>query len=201
MAKIKETLRPKPTWNTDAKSYIAGQASIDGADATAIAMEQKWGAGRLRLLVANDLREKFDRQRFLYNAAIWHGDLEQLRAEAARMVKAYVALNAAAEAACALELDPRVWETALSDGTAVAIVRSHEDAHAVVRENRQMVVYTLEELAHMLERYQEVTKVKDVWPGAKVTQIRQSIPDPLDRIRDGTSLDDPMDDDLADIGL
>ena len=42
-------------------------------------MEAKWGCDRLRLLVGPELREKFDRQRYLLNQAIWHGDLEAVR--------------------------------------------------------------------------------------------------------------------------
>ena len=49
---------------------IAGKAHLDGVDALAAEMERKWGCDRLRLLVAADLREKFDRQRYFLNQAI-----------------------------------------------------------------------------------------------------------------------------------
>ena len=61
------------------------------------------------------------------------------------------------------------------------------------REGRQMVVYTVAEIAQMLSVYQEVTKVKDVIPGATVEQARRP-EDPLNGIRDGVSLDDDLDD-------
>ena len=85
MAKIKQDTRPlgsPRSWAKTIGGMIAGQAAIDGADVVALAMEERWGAGRLRLLVPTELREKFDRQRFRFNSAIWHGDLEQVRAEA-----------------------------------------------------------------------------------------------------------------------
>ena len=62
------------TWASTPGTYIAGQANIDGADKVAVEMEKKWGCDRLRLLVDTELREKFDRQRYLFNAAVWHGD-------------------------------------------------------------------------------------------------------------------------------
>ena len=36
------------------------RAALDGVDAVATAMERKWGVGRLRLLVSDDLRARFD---------------------------------------------------------------------------------------------------------------------------------------------
>ena len=62
-------------------------------------MEAKWGCDRLRLLVGPELREKFDRQRYLFNQAIWHGELEAVRREANRMVVAWQTLDRAATAA------------------------------------------------------------------------------------------------------
>ena len=140
MAKLKQDTRPlgsPRSWARTIGGVIAGQAAIDGADAVAIAMEERWGAGRLRLLVSTELREKFDRQRFRFNAAIWHGDLEVVRTEAERMVKAWRALDQAAVAAHAPFLSPEVWEAVLEDGTVAAIVRSQEEAHAVVTEGRR----------------------------------------------------------------
>ncbi len=92
----------------------------------ALAMETKWGAGRLRLLVTPELREKFDRQRYLLNAAIRYGDLEAVRREAKRMVTAWLALEKAATAAGKPAISPLVWEVALADGTVAAIVPSDE---------------------------------------------------------------------------
>ena len=91
-------------------------------------------------------------------------------------------------------LSPLVWETALADGTVVALVRSPEDAHAVVRDNRRVVVYTMAEIARMLENYRAVTEVKTTFPGATVEVIRRQVSDPLNLIRDGESLDEPFDD-------
>jgi hypothetical protein len=195
MTKVKETSSTDRRWNSSYGTYLSGQAAIDGADATAIEMERRWGAGRLRLLVSTELREKFDRQRFLYNSAIHHGDLEEVQRQAARMTSAWQALDRAAETVGALELSPLVWEVPLKDGTVVALVQSYEDGAAVNRESRKVVVYTLEEIARMLDNYREVVDAKLTFPGATITAIRrQSIEDPLQGIPDGVSLDDTLDD-------
>jgi hypothetical protein len=209
MAKTKSTaiqdarpLGASHSWARTHGTYLAGRAYIDGADETACEMEAKWGADRLRLLVTPELREKFDRQRYLFNAAIWHGDLESVRRESGRMVKAWVALDRAAEATGAPKLAREVWEVALSDGSVAAIVPDHAHAKLVLAEGRQVAVYTLEEVARLLLAYPDVAKAKMVFPGAEVTYVRRSVEDPLDAVRDThQGLDDPIEDICAEIAL
>ena len=164
-------------------------------------MEQKWGVGRLRLLVDPELREKFDRQRYLLNQAIWHGDLEAVRREASRMTAAWMALDRAAEALGAPMLDPLVWwEVRLVNGTVAAIVKSLDDAKAVIAVDRRMVVYTLEEIGRILSHHTAVTEAKLTFPGATVEAVRRPT-DPLDDIRDTLGgLDDPLNDDIPTFG-
>jgi len=50
------------------------QAMVDGLDQVAVAMERKWGVGRLRLLVSDFLRAKFDEQKDRLDAAIQSGE-------------------------------------------------------------------------------------------------------------------------------
>lgn len=182
------------TWARHPGTYIAGRAYLDEADLTASEMEAKWGADRLRLLVSPDLREKFDRQRYLLNQAIWHGELEGVRREAQRMVNAWLALDCAAEIAGKEKLSPLVWEIAVLDSTEVdqpgvgayvaAIVPDAEHAHAVRADGRKVVVYTLEEIGRLLAAMPGVAKSKIVWPGATVTEVRRSVVDPLLSVHD-----------------
>lgn len=173
--------------------FLAGRASIDEADKVAIELERKWGAGRLRVLVGVDLREKFDRQRYLFNQAIWHGDLEAVKRESARMVNAWRALDKLAAEGGHVPLDPDVWEVCLSDGSVAAIVQDAAAAHHVVHEDRRVQVYTLEEIGRLLDGYPGLAKVKATFPGATVTAIRQNVTDPLDTIEDSkASLDDEI---------
>jgi len=183
------------SWARSNGTYIAGRAYLDEADQTACEMEAKWGADRLRLLVGPELREKFDRQRYLLNQAIWHGELEDVRRESMRMVKAWLALNAAAEAAGKLPISPHVWEVALEDGSVAAIVPDNDHAHAVVAEGRQVAVYTLDEIARFLSVYPAIAKAKLTFPGATVTAVRRSVDDPLLAIHDTQAdLNDPVPD-------
>ena len=141
MAKIKEDGRPMGSprsWAATYGTHLTGQAAIDGADHAAITMENKWGAGRLRLLVGQDLRERFDKQRFKFNAAIWHGDLEEVRREASRMEAAWRALDGQRRRWVRPILSPEVWEVALADGTVAAIVRDLGGCSRRDREGRRV---------------------------------------------------------------
>jgi hypothetical protein len=172
------------SWARTNGTYISGRAYIDGADETACEMEAKWGADRLRLLVSPDLREKFDRQRYLFNQAIWHGELEDVRTQSARMVNAWLALDRSATEAGKEPLAPAVWEVAMSDGRVAAIVRTDHDAAAVRADGREVAVYTLEEVGRFLAAYPDVAVAKQVFPGATVTEIRKTVEDPLRAIAD-----------------
>jgi hypothetical protein len=197
MGKVKQDTRPlgsPQSWARTPGTYISAQAHIDGVDAIAMAMERKWGVGRLRLLVSPELREKFDRQRYLLNQAIWHGDLEAVRVQSARMASAWQALDKAAETARALKLDPNVWEVRLEDGSVAAIVRSPEEAMWVIHSGRKLAIYTTEEIGRLLSHYPQIAQVKSAFPGATVEAVRRPS-DPLDRFVDTAGgLDDPIPD-------
>lgn len=172
------------SWARSPGMFIAGRAYLDGADETACEMEAKWGCDRLRLLVSPELREKFDRQRYLLNQAVWHGELEAVRRESGRMVNAWLALDRMATEAGAKALEATQWETVLEDGTVAVIVPDDVQAHRVITEGRAVAVYTLEEIGRFLSNYGEVAKAKLVVPGAVVTAVRRSVDDPLSQVRD-----------------
>ena len=147
-------------------------------------LESKWGAGRLRLLVIPELREKFDRQRYLFNQAIWHGELADVQREAKRMCAAWRSADRAATEAGHGKLALDVWEVALEDGTVAAIVRPNGRHARVEPCGRDVTVYTLEEIGRLLSAFPEIAKAKDHFPGATVTAVRQSQGDPLDLLVD-----------------
>jgi hypothetical protein len=171
-------------WARSYGTYIAGRSYLDEVDALAAQMELKWGVGRLRLLVPPDMRERFDRQRYLLNQAIWHGqDLEQVKVQSARMCRAWCALNDKAEELGARPLDPECWEVAFGPGAVagVAIIcRDGYDASKVDIAGRCATVYTLEEIARLLELFPTVAAVKKFYPGARVEAVRHTVQDPLD---------------------
>jgi len=203
MSKLKQDTRPlgaKHSWAQTPGTIISAQVAIGEVDRLANEMEQVWGVGRLRLLVSPHLREKFDRQRYLWNQAIWHGDLEAVRVQSARMVAAWVALDRAAVDADEPSLAPEVWEVRMEDGTVAAIVRTPEEAHAVVAQGRAMAVYTLDEIARILSHHHAITEAKLTFPGATVEAVRRPS-DPLDGLRDTAGgIDEPLNDPLPSFG-
>ena len=182
-----------PPWQETVGMFISGQAEVDELDLVAIEMERKWGAGRLRLLVDTVLREKFDRQRYLVNQALWHGQLQDVIMQARRMITAWQVLDRAAAAAGRPELDTEVWEVALPDGAVAAIVRDPHQAGKVAAENRDVRVYTLNEIGHLIHNFPELSKAKIVFPGATVEKVKTRVSDPLQAISDSKApIDDMM---------
>jgi hypothetical protein len=192
-----------PDWQTSVGTYIAGSEHVDEMDLVAVEMERKWGVDRLRLLVPLDLREKFDRQRYLVNQALWHGNLEGVKRETSRMVKAYQALDAAAQTAGKKPISAEVWEIPLPDGTVAALVKTDAEAHKVVSEGRQVAVYTLDEIGRLIAGFPQILKAKEIFEGAQITAVRTNISDPLQAVATSElGLDDEIGDmfDPLDIG-
>jgi hypothetical protein len=67
---------------------LVTQAILDGLDETARQMEHKWGVDRLRLLVSDFLRMKFDAQKAKLDAAIATDQEVYVRAQAEGMRRA-----------------------------------------------------------------------------------------------------------------
>jgi hypothetical protein len=182
-----------PPWQATVGTYLGGQAHVDEMDLVAIEMEKRWGAGRLRLVVDPILREKFDRQRYLINQALWHGELQDVIRESKRMISAWQALDRAAVAAGRHTLAPEVWEVTLASGTVAAIVRDSHHASKVAAENRSVRVYTLEEIGHLLHGFPELSKAKATFPGAAVERVSTRVIDPLQALPDSKApIDDPI---------
>jgi hypothetical protein len=155
------------------------QAMVEGLDQVALAMERKWGVGRLRLIVSDFLRAKFDEQKDRLDAAIQTGDERFITAQVEGMKRAWSALDRAAHDAGEKPLAPDVWECVLpSTGEVVSIVRTEAEAHHVARESE---VWTLAEIAVLIERLgDEVRQVKRTFPGSAVVEVRDRDPPPID---------------------
>jgi hypothetical protein len=161
-----------PATDPMAPSDYAIRAIIDGLDQVGVEMERKWGVGRLRLLVSDLLRAKFDAQKDKLDAAIATNQEQYIRAQAEGMKRAWAALDEAASEAGHLPLSAEVLECVLpSSGEVVALVRTEAEAHHVCREMR---VFTLDEVGRLIEALgPTVLEAKRVFPGAKVTGIRK----------------------------
>jgi hypothetical protein len=155
------------------------KAILDGVDEIARQMERKWGVGRLRLLVGDALRIKFDAQKCKLDAAIAAGQEIYIRAQAEGMRRAWLALDRAATDDGAQALAPEVWECALpASGEVVSIVRTEVEAHHVARDSE---VWTLAEIGVLIERLGgDVRQVKRRFPGSAVVEVRDRDPPPID---------------------
>lgn len=182
--------RPAMPWATTPGQYIAGKEFLDTADQLGVDMDRYWGVGRLRMLVDETLREKFDRQKYLMAQARWEGTLEDVKREGARMVKAYQALDKAAKDAGAKPCAPEVWEVGIEQGifkgVVVAIVKHHEDVAKVQAEGRHTIVYTLDEIGRLISFDNFSMTVKQVFEGGEVMPARKVV----DPIKPSLSIDE-----------
>ena len=171
-------------WQATYGMYITGQAWVDELTLCVEGMEHKWGAGRLRLMVGPELREKFDRQRYLTNQAIWHGDLEEVKTQCRRMINGWKALDKAAGDAGLERCPTEAWEVVGASGLVHVIVRTIDDATDYKMGRQNACVYTLAEMAVILDALSPVEALKSAFPDAEVVQLRRDVGDALDDVHD-----------------
>jgi len=163
------------------QQHDAIQSVIDGVDQVASEMEAKWGVGRLELLVDDELRTKFRRQLERFNDAIQGYDLERVRQTGGGMRRAWEALDKAAAIVGAKQLDPEVWEIAMPDGKVIAFCKTMPEAFHVARAGRYIDVWTVEEVARLIEKFPEIALAKETFPGALIKSARSKhISEPID---------------------
>lgn len=162
----------------DCHSIIASE--IQGLDYLARGLEQKWGVGRLRLLVDANLRLRFDQQIDLLNQALASdtSTREEILGQIAGCKRAWQAVEASALASGCQPTPPAVWEVLNDNGGLFMIVRDEADASMIQiqAKERRAQVYSLAEIGRLLDRYPEIAKVKDVFAGAVVTSVRPRTP-------------------------
>jgi hypothetical protein len=144
-------------------------APVDRAFA---ASEAKWGVARLERLVGSDTLTSYRRGWTAYRKAIEDCDAKAVEAIAPKMTAALAFMDREATAAGHQPLAVDVWETPMADGTVLAIVRTMPEAHAVAKDaaGRQRLVYSLEEIARIIQHYEITNAIKLAFPGAAVTK-------------------------------
>jgi hypothetical protein len=153
--------------------YSLAQSILDGVDEAVAASERSWGVGRLRLLVDDDLRARWDRQWQAWCAACEAYDLAGVRAQGAAVRRALGVLEAAARGAGHGPIQPAVWEVE-HQGRVIAVCRTAAEAHAVAADGRRREVWTVEELVRVALSGQRaaLSEVKRTFPGCEVTALR-----------------------------
>ena len=152
---------------------------IESVDHVASELELKWGAGRLRLLVNETMRAKFDRQLAKFNDAVWSYDDRKIEKHSQAMRRAWQALDKEAEATGAEPLDPEIFETALQDGTVIAICRNNAEAYVAARrfkaEGRDVNVWSIDEVGRMIASVPSLVDIKRHFPGATVKNFKTAV--------------------------
>lgn len=154
-----------------------------GVDARVAEMERKWGIGRLRMLVSQPTRERFDMAQAMWRKSVEACQaskvmpeplLAELEAHAAMMMRAWAAVDAEATQAGQKPLQPEWWEVQPDDPAdpVICLTRTLQEAHAVAAqakaEGRLVTVWSLCEVGRVIKAQSLASSIKAMWPGAQV---------------------------------
>jgi len=181
MVAKKRAARGKP--KTDKVYYQPSQAamrrqqqSLHKYDDEVNRLERKWGIDRLPWLVPLELRDRFYEQLDKLNAAI--DKCEGVDHEVEVTLRGCAAIERAAIEGGAQPLTGEYIEGRMPDGTVLAITANGYEAGKVKQDNREMKVFTVDEVGVILEKWLEenkaktlVDEAKNVFPGAVVESI------------------------------
>lgn len=136
-------------------------------------VERKWGVDRLIWVVGGDLRDRFEKQMLLLNEAI--DKMEDVEHQVDVTLRGVAALEQAAIAGGVQPLSGEWIEGNMPDGRVLAVVPNDYEVSRVKRDNREMVVYSVDEIGRLLAEWDEgkaVDAVKTVFPGATVEKVK-----------------------------
>jgi len=139
------------------------------------AVEAEWGVDRLPWLVDEALRGRFEAQMDRLNQAI--DNMQDIEHQAAVTLRGVEALVNAAIAAGHKPLTGEYWEAPMPSGKVLAVTRDEYEAGKVAAENRDMSVYSIGEIAKIIDEWQKTKAgvltetAKAMWPGATVENV------------------------------
>ena len=139
-------------------------------------VERKWGVDRLIWVVGGNLRDRFEAQMDKLNAAI--DRMEDVEHQVDVTLRGVAALEQAAIAAGVQPLKGDWIEGKMPDGRVLAIVPNDYEVSRVKRDNREMLVYSVDEIGRLLAAWDEsktVDAVKAVFPGATVEKVKTKL--------------------------
>jgi len=162
------------------QDHDAIKSALDGLDHEAHMAELKWGVGRLRLVVGDELRAKFDRQAAMLDKFLWdkQSSCQEIVGKIQAMRRAWAALDQAATQAGAVPALPTCVECPLPGGGVAAIAADDAAASQLAGQasGRYVVVYTAAEIGRMIQAAAEILTAKIEFPGAMVEAIRVKRP-------------------------
>jgi hypothetical protein len=179
------------TWQRTPWSHDAIMAALTPVDQRFRDVELYWGVGRLERLVGAATLQSYKRGWEQWRAAIESGDTYAVQSLGPKMIHALDFMDREAKAAGHKPLCADTWETMLPDGRVLCIVRTNAEAHRLARadklgedgtlppdiasaihhqrQGRELVIWTIGELARVLPTLDVVNEIKRTWPGAVIT--------------------------------
>jgi len=163
------------------------QVTINCVDQRGRELDQRWGFGRLPMLVPIEWAERFQAQLTLFNDAVWQFNPQLVRQHGDAMLRAYDKLDQLARDAKGEPLPADQWEFETEDGL-IILVRDLRDTGRAQLHGRVAQVWALEEIASVIRCHPILVAAKEAFPGAQLVSIRPS----------GAAIDH-LDDELSDI--
>ena len=176
----KKTTRPRPKpskvyYQPTQPAMRRMQDALHRYDDAVSEVEGRWGVDRLVWLVGGELRDRFEQQMDKLNAAIDKCD-PSIEHEVEVTLRGVAALEAAAIAAGAKPLTGDYIEGRMPDGRVIAITATAYEAGKVKRDNREMVVYSVDEIGRIIEGLNKeapvVDAIKNAFVGAEVVSVK-----------------------------
>ena len=180
MMVAKKTTRPRPKpskvyYQPTQPAMRRMQDALHRYDDVVSEVEGRWGVDRLVWLVGGELRDRFEQQMDRLNAAIDKCD-PSIEHEVEVTLRGVAALEKAAIAAGAKPLNGDYIEGRMPDGRVIAITATGYEAGKVKRDNREMVVYSVDEIGRIIEGLNKeapvVDAIKNAFAGAEVESVK-----------------------------
>ena len=170
--------RPKPSkvyYQPTQPAMRRMQDALHRYDDVVSEVEGRWGVDRLVWLVGGELRDRFEKQMDRLNAAIDKCD-PSIEHEVDVTLRGVAALEAAAIASGAKPLSGDYVEGRMPDGRVIAITATAYEAGKVKRDNREVVVYSADEVGRIIEGLNKeapvVDAIKNAFAGAEVESVK-----------------------------
>jgi len=174
--KSRVTKSKVPFWIADQHRFtdepsLAVQSAVEGYDRHIWETERIWGVDRLPSLVSNDTRQRWWTGVAMLDSSIRDNNAVMVSAIVDNLIIGLQKMVAEAEAAGYGPLEPDIWEAPLSDGRVLCLVRSFPSS-SYRADGRDVVLWTLEDVARMIDKQESINRIKEMFPGAEITDVR-----------------------------
>lgn len=146
------------------------QRHLTRLDQVQVEYESRWGVNRLPSLCSDDMQAKWNRQRQKLQDAVNQNLLYGVRDLVDGSIRAYAAMENDALARGNKPHDAEMWDVKHPDsGQVFRIVKSNYDAGIALKDGA--MVFTLQEVARILDAHATIKDVKATFPDATVANI------------------------------